>query len=454
VHQWAVIILLAAGVLHAPATLAANKLSHNVPADKRELLLLTKQSSTSGPPFQQRVSGTLTFQRAAPTFNFRLHARGLSRQRSYTLIYFHDTWPGDQLVCIASALSSRAGVLHVADRVDLNTSLPAPYDANGAQLQLVLTADVNCDTRIMVERNPDAYLFGKWPVRYMDTDITTGYSGTWCLQLNDDNESFILNMLLEQSGTAVSAEIDGFSFSGAIMERTMILTGMGPDEVVFTVGLTFSEDGETATGTLNSSVETFTATGTRGTCYDYEEPVGDPVCMLPVADQDLELVVGGQPFNAVSDGVVHEGLDFTFTSAPRLPTIVAPCPGILVGITRHRIALDNIIFSLEFRYNAQWSYLIALEPYSPDPDIADQQEAEIDVSIADVLSPGDTLGRLFIPVPDTGFPHIHWGLYRIADGERAAVCPRDHMTAASVLDLDELYINKLGLDPVCLPLPP
>ncbi len=94
---------------------------------------------------------------------------------------------------------------------------------------------------------------------------------------------------------------------------------------------------------------------------------------------------------------------------------------------------------------------MVFEPYTTDAAIADIQAAEIDVSVGDVVSPGDVLGRLV--VPGTIFPHIHWGMYITEAGTRTPVCPRDYVTPEAATELDALYIDRLGLNPVCYDVP-
>jgi murein DD-endopeptidase MepM/ murein hydrolase activator NlpD len=192
-------------------------------------------------------------------------------------------------------------------------------------------------------------------------------------------------------------------------------------------------------------VEERTVSGTRGRCWDYAFPAGDPVCGLPVPDAGL--VTGGQQFNSVSGAVTHQGLDFAFASP--LPAIVAPCDGVVVELNRHAISLGNLIVDVVIKYNDAWTTFIAFEPYSPDPALADAQEAEIDVTINQVVRQGDVIGRLVVPA--TAYPHVHWGVTR-NDAERTPVCPRDYTTPAARAALDALYA-RLGLAPACLPPP-
>jgi hypothetical protein len=256
-----------------------------------------------------------------------------------------------------------------------------------------------------------------------------------------------LELLITQSGSTLTASADGITLSGTLSGRSATLSGILPDGTTVTITFQFSNDGESFAGTVTYGSEVVTITGTRGRCFDYEFPSGEPQCVLPVANTDL--VVGGQQFNSEYAGVVHTGLDFTFASP--LPAIVAPCDGVVVEINQHPIALDNIITDVVIKYNDDWSTFIAFEPYSPDPTIAEAQASQIAVTVGQVVHRGDLLGHLFVPDPITAFPHIHWQVQR--DGEaQIPECPRNFLMPDEQEALDVLY-GSFGLLPVCLPSP-
>ena len=409
-------------------------------------LLLMTGKATHHSPKRHAGFAVLLFERAAPTFNYRLTAHGLQARQDYTLIYFPAPWPGDNLRCIGQAHSNRSGMLRLHGRVDLNTGLPVAADDNyphGASLRLVLSSDVDCESRRFVDWHPGAYLFGRRLIRYTDTDLAHDYTGRYCLSLAQPAGEQLTNMDLVQSGDTVTASIEGFRFTGSVSAGGVRLSGIGPDDLVYDIELTFSEDGESFSGTVSTPLETLSTTGTKGPCFGYEDPPGVPECQLPVADPSL--VTRGQQFNSVSGSTVHNGLDFKFGSP--LPTILAPCDGVVMGISVHPIAWGNLIIDVGIRFNADWSYYIAFEPYTPDPVIADQQHAEIAVTVGQVVRRCDVLGRLV--VGDTEYPHIHWGVTQSGVGP---VCPRDILSATEQLELDALYAS-VGLSPACLPAP-
>lgn len=370
-----------------------------------DVLLLTDKKAHHKYRERRHSFGIVKYERETPTFNFRLHAHGLKSRQEYTLIYFPDPHPGDNLLCLGHGVSGKRGNLRFANRIDINSNLPAIYDENypeGARLRLVPSSDVDCNARKFIEWRPYAYLYETRLIKYTDTDLAIGYTGRWCMVLEQTGGETWISMDLEQSGSDVIATVEGYEFPGTVSGNTIILSGLGPDDLFYTIELVFSEDGESFAGTLSSTVETINVTGRRGPCFDYEEPVGTPECALPM--QDPTLVTGGQQFNSEHEGVVHTGLDFRFDSP--LPTIIAPCDGVVTGITVHPIARGNIIVDVGIRYNTDWNYFIAFEPYSPDPLVADQQRSEIAVTIGQVIHSGDVLGRLVVP-GGSEYPHIH-----------------------------------------------
>lgn len=103
-------------------------------------------------------------------FRFDFHGRNLGPHTEYTLIYYPDPWPGAGLICFAAGRSTAAGNLSMADfDFEIGTSLPAQGDANfsanypsgavGAKIWLVLSSDVDCNARQMIDWKPAKYLF-------------------------------------------------------------------------------------------------------------------------------------------------------------------------------------------------------------------------------------------------------------------------------------------------------
>ncbi len=380
---------------------------------------------------------------AGPRFAYHLEAHGLRRHEGYTLAYL--PFADGTARCLGAGTTNAGGALRLADAPDLNGDLPAgddPDRAAGARVALVLTSDVDCGRQRIVAWQPDRYLFGRRRISYHDTDVRD-YTGDYCIVTRSPDRLATFQTHILQSGGTITATLEGVVASGPLSGDTATLAGAVPDGP-FTLVLVFADDGATLSGTLTIGADESSVTGTVGACSDYAFPSGDPICALPVTDPSL--VVGGQQFNSVSaDGVTHTGLDFEFATA--LPSIVAPCDGVIVEINRHPITLGNVIFDVVIKYNDDWSTFIAFEPYSPDPIIAAEQAAQLAVTINQVVHRGDLLGRLV--VPSTEYPHVHWGVTR-SDAERTPVCPRDYLTPDAQLELDELY-TRLGRMPACLP---
>jgi len=124
--------------------------------------------------------GSMSYNLWGPTFDFVFHGRGLVPGGQYTLIYYPDPWPGEQLICLGVGIANGGGNLLIKGRQTMDTSLPADYDANwtpcgenapadcpsgavGAKIWLVLSSDVDCGSpdvkSKMVGWNPTEYLF-------------------------------------------------------------------------------------------------------------------------------------------------------------------------------------------------------------------------------------------------------------------------------------------------------
>ncbi len=294
---------------------------------------------------------------------------------------------------------------------------------------------------------------GKIQIEIVQT-TETDYSGTYCFTLEETNSITATEVVVNQSNGTVTltlADLGNLTVTGLLNGNTLTLAEQIPNVDELHMVMTFSNDGQTLSGTFTMGAEQGVVTGSKNRCANYTYPEGEPECVLPVAD--LSLVIGGQQYNSVSNGITHTGLDFEFGTT--LPNIIAPCDGVIKGINRHAISEGNIIFDVDIRYNQNWGTFIAFEPYSSDTAIADMQEKEIYVSINQVVKRGDLLGRLVVPDPITEYPHIHWGVYR-NDMGRSDVCPKNYLTSGAQLELYNLYYSLPGpsggnLIPECIP---
>ncbi len=110
--------------------------------------------------------GSMSYNLWGPTFDFVFHGRRLVPGGEYTLIYYPDPWPGEDLICLGSGFANGGGNLLIKGRKAIG-SLPARYDAEkydanwtpcgegdpaaclsgavGAKIWLVLSGDVKCE---------------------------------------------------------------------------------------------------------------------------------------------------------------------------------------------------------------------------------------------------------------------------------------------------------------------
>jgi len=153
-----------------------------------------------------KATATLTYELAAPTFNYEFEATGLTEGENYSLIYYADKadryndWGGNNPgAFIAEFIADEKGNIYaegtetepVKGRVNLGMNLPAPEDWNasaeanycdedgydlcrGAKIWLVLTDDYNETTKKLENWNQADYLFETDLITYHDSNITTG----------------------------------------------------------------------------------------------------------------------------------------------------------------------------------------------------------------------------------------------------------------------------------------
>ena len=105
--------------------------------------------------------GKMTYDLCGSTFDFVFNGHKLHPDWNYTLIYYPDPWPGKGLICLGDGKADQYGDVHIMNQVNTG-NLPATFDSNypnGAKIWLVLSADVNCDSAMMIGWNPTKYLF-------------------------------------------------------------------------------------------------------------------------------------------------------------------------------------------------------------------------------------------------------------------------------------------------------
>ena len=114
--------------------------------------------------------GKMKYNLAGPEFDFVFNGHGLEPNTEYTLIYYPDPWPGNNLTCLGSGTVCEEGNVHIKGSVDTG-DLPIVGDENaGAKIWLVLSDDVDCDAQTMVGWDPTEYLFEYDLITFEDTD--------------------------------------------------------------------------------------------------------------------------------------------------------------------------------------------------------------------------------------------------------------------------------------------
>lgn len=163
--------LIKEGELLDKAT-ATSQITIPTPNPNLEYLRLVQKDPGDWSVVKGGARGLLRYTRTGPMFIFRLHARGLSPNTSYTLIYYPDPWPGNGLICLARGTADYHGYLrHVVGAVKIKGGLPGEFDQNypnGAKTWLVRSDDVDCAGKMMVDWNPGEYLFEYNLITYGD----------------------------------------------------------------------------------------------------------------------------------------------------------------------------------------------------------------------------------------------------------------------------------------------
>jgi hypothetical protein len=117
--------------------------------------------------------GKMRYNVDGPTFDFVFNGHGLEMGIDYTLMYYPDPWPGQDLICLGEGTADFDGNVHIRGDVDTG-DLPAMYDENypdGAKIWLVVSDDVDCMMNQMIGWNPTEYLFEFDLITFDDTDF-------------------------------------------------------------------------------------------------------------------------------------------------------------------------------------------------------------------------------------------------------------------------------------------
>jgi len=123
--------------------------------------------------------GFLDYRPAGTEFKFLFVGKKLEPFQEYTLIYYPDSWPGENLICLGSGTADELGKIKLVGKGDpANPDYVGPADTgdlSGAKIWLVLTSDVDCYGSgpippQMTGWTPEEYLFENTLITFVDTD--------------------------------------------------------------------------------------------------------------------------------------------------------------------------------------------------------------------------------------------------------------------------------------------
>jgi len=197
--------------------------------------LENKNTSDWQPVTSDEIEGTLTYELAAPTFNYELEATGLTADTEYSLIYYADrqdrfvNWGGDNpgaLIAtftangdgnIPATTGSQNLAMNLPHASDWNGTADANYCDNangfdsydlcrGAKIWLVPSDNYDSGAKIVTWGNPGSYLYETDLITYddSDTDGEALYLGEGMLNLFVKN---VLDIALEPGDYTVKTQI-------------------------------------------------------------------------------------------------------------------------------------------------------------------------------------------------------------------------------------------------------
>jgi hypothetical protein len=106
--------------------------------------------------------GKMKYNLEGATFDFVFNGHNLTPDYSYTLIYYPDRWPGNDLICLGTEMANDEGNVHIKGSIDTGDMLDA-------KIWLVLSSDVDCENAMMIRWNPTEYLFEYDLITFVDT---------------------------------------------------------------------------------------------------------------------------------------------------------------------------------------------------------------------------------------------------------------------------------------------
>ncbi len=161
-----------------------------------------------------------------------------------------------------------------------------------------------------------------------------------------------------------------------------------------------------------------------------EKELATPVFELPIADKDVDRVIGVQVFHDPNSSQLHVGFDFVFSH----PTeILSPIDGIVTDVHSFQMSNGYWIVDVNIQINKEWSMFIAFEPSTKDESKINRQVEKIVVKKGDEVKQGQLLGILDA-TPTRDFCHIHWSIMK--NGEY--VSPYDYCSGKAKNQMDTL----------------
>lgn len=110
--------------------------------------------------------GKMKYNLSGQTFDFVFNGKKLEPNVDYSLIYYPDPWPGNNLIVLGTGTANKSGNIHIQGSANTG-NLPTTADQNynggkdpGAKIWLVKSSDITTTgTPHMTAWNPTEYLF-------------------------------------------------------------------------------------------------------------------------------------------------------------------------------------------------------------------------------------------------------------------------------------------------------
>lgn len=169
--------------------------------------------------------GKMKYGISGEEFEFVFNGHSLSSGQNYSLIYYPDPWPGEDLICLGNGTVNDKGDIHIAESVDTG-NLPSEDDENeGAKIWLILSSDVDCENSKMINWNPAEYLFEHNLINYTKTSVEK--SKEKCEKETNKVETAIDDEdeleIPDASKSKTKLLMDSFSFLDKLMDRFPII---------------------------------------------------------------------------------------------------------------------------------------------------------------------------------------------------------------------------------------